>query len=224
VDTGLFTRTDSLPGIGNAPELMSAIFGARDKSAPESVHVPQGYVIYQVTKVEPARSPSFEEIRARVEQEFKGDKSAQMLQQKTAELSEKARSLHDLKKAAKEAGAAVKTSDLVGPSGQVPDLGSLSGPAQVVFEMKPGEISAPINTGRNGVVVALLEKQEPPPAQFAASKERLRDQLLQKKRNELLEVFANNLQKQMEKSGKIKINQQELKRITTPTQSSEAGF
>ncbi len=224
VDTGLFTRTDSLPGIGNAPELMSAIFGARDKSAPDSVHIPQGYVIYQVTKVEPARSPSFEEIRARVEQEFKGDKAAQMLQQKTAELSEKARSLHDLKKAAKEVGATVKTSDLVGPSGQVPDLGSLSGPAQVVFEMKPGEISAPINAGRNGVVVALLEKQEPPPAQFAASKERLRDQLLQKKRNEFLEVFATNLQKQMEKSGKIKINQQELKRITTPTQGSETGY
>jgi peptidyl-prolyl cis-trans isomerase D len=223
VDTGLFTRTDSLPGVGNAPELMSAIFGARDKSTPDSVHIPQGYVIYQVTKVEPARSPSFEEIRARVEQEFRGDKSAQMLQQKTAELSEKARSLHDLKKAAKEVGATVKTSDLVGPSGQVPDLGSLSGPARVVFEMKPGEISAPINTGRNGVVVALLERQEPPPAQFAASKERLRDQLLQKKRNEFLEVFATNLQKQMEKSGKIKINQQELKRITTPTQGSETG-
>ena len=122
VDTGLFTRTDSLPGVGNAPELMSAIFGARDKSAPDRVHIPAGYVIYQVTKVEPARSPSFEEIRARVEQEFKGDKSAQMLQQKTAELSEKARSLHDLKKAAKEVGATVKTSDLVGPTGQVPDL------------------------------------------------------------------------------------------------------
>lgn len=223
VDTGLFTRTDSLPGVGNAPELMSAIFGARDKSAPDRVHIPGGYVIYQVTKVEPARSPSFEEIRARVEQEFKGDKSAQMLQQKTAELSEKARSLHDLKKAAKEVGATVKTSDLVGPSGQVPDLGSLSGPAQVVFEMKPGEISAPINTGRNGVVLALLERQEPPPAQFAASKERLRDQLLQKKRNEVLEVFATNLQKQMEKNGKIKINQQELKRITTPIQGSETG-
>lgn len=223
VETGLFPRTGSLPGIGNAPELMSAIFGARDKSAPESVHIPQGYVIYQVAKVEPARSPSFEEIRARVEQEFKGDKSSQMLQQKTTELSEKARSLHDLKKAAKDAGATVKTSDLVGPSGQVPDLGSLSGPAQVVFEMKVGEISAPINTGRNGVVVGLLEKQEPPPAQFAASKDRLRDQLLQRKRNEFLEVFATNLQKQMEKSGKIKINQQELKRITTPTQGSETG-
>ncbi|MBZ5569386.1 MAG: peptidyl-prolyl cis-trans isomerase [Acidobacteriia bacterium] len=223
VETGLFTRTDSLPGLGNAPEFMSAALSARDKGTPDTVHIPQGYVVYQVTKVELARTPSFEEIRSRVEQEFKADAANRMLQQKTAELSEKARSLHDLKKAAKELGATVKTSDLVGPSSQVPDLGSLSGPASIVFDMKSGEISAPIGTGRSGVVVALLDKQEPPPAQFAASKDRLRDQLLQKKRNEFLEVFASNLQKRMEKDGKIKINQQELKRITTPTQSSEGS-
>jgi peptidyl-prolyl cis-trans isomerase D len=223
VESGLVSRNDPLPGVGNAPELMSAIFGARDKNPPESVHTPQGYIVYQVTKIEPARTPSFEEFRARVEQEYKSDKAGQMLQQKTTELSEKARSLHDLKKAAKEVGATVKTSDLAGPTGQVPDLGALSGQAQVVFEMKPGEISPPINTGRNGAVIALLEKQEPPPAQFAASKDRLREQLLQKKRNEFLEVFATNLQKQMEKSGKIKINQQEMKRISTPVAGSEGS-
>lgn len=224
VETGLVTRNDSLPGVGNAPELMSALFGARDKSTPDRVHVPQGYVVYQVTKVEAARAPSFEEIRTRVEQEYKSDKAQQMLQQKTTDLSEKAKSLHDLKKAAKETGAEVKTSDLVGTTSQVPDIGALTGPAQVVFEMKPGDISGPISTGRSGAVVMLLDKQEPPAAQFAASKDRLREQLLQKKRDEFLEVFATNLQKQMEKSGKIKINQQEMKRITTPAQGTESGF
>jgi peptidyl-prolyl cis-trans isomerase D len=159
-----------------------------------------------------------------VEQEYKADKAGQMLQQKTAELSEKARSLHDLKKAAKELGAAVKTSDLVGPNSQVPDIGSLTGPAQGIFDMKAGEISGPIGTGRNGVVVSLLEKQEPPAEQFAASKDRLREQLLQRKRSEFIEVFATNLQKRMEKDGKIKINQQEMKRITTPTQGTETGY
>ncbi len=225
ITAGPFTRTDSLPGVGNAPEFMSAAFSAHENSTPDSVHIPQGYVVLQVTKVEPARTPTFDEVRARVEQEYKGDQAAKMLQQRTTELSEKARSLHDLKKAAKEVGATLKTSDLVGPSSQVPDLGSLSsGPAQQVFDMKPGEISGAIDSGRSGVVVALLEKQEPPPAQFAASRERIRDQLLQKKRNEFIDIFASNLQKRMEKDGKIKINQQELKRITTPTQGSESGY
>ncbi len=225
VNTGLFTRTDSLPEIGNAPEFTSAVFSARVNGSPDTVHIPQGYVVYQVTKVDPSRSPSFEEIRARVEQEYKADQAGKMLAQKTLELSEKARSLHNLKKAAQEVGATFKTSDLVGPSSQVPDLGSLSsGPASQVFDMRPGEISAPINTGQSGAVVSLVDKQEPPAAQFAASKDRLRDQLLQKKRNDFLDQFAFNLQKRMEKDGKIKINQQELKRLTTPTQGSETGF
>ncbi|MGI9104225.1 MAG: peptidylprolyl isomerase [Terriglobales bacterium] len=223
ISAGPFTRTDSLPGVGQAPELMSALFAAREKNPPETVNVPQGSVIYEVTAVQPARSPSFEEIRARVEQEFKADKAAQMLSQKTMELSEKARSMHDLKKAAKELGATVKSSELVGPSGQVPDIGSLaSGPGADIFEMKPGEISGPINAGRSGIVVALTVKQEPPPEQLAASKDRLRDTLLQKKRAEFVDVFASNLQKRMEKDGKIKINQQEMKRITAPVQGSES--
>ena len=223
-ETGPVTRNDSLPGAGGSPELMSAIFGAKEKGTPESIHIPNGYVVYQTTKVEPARAPSFDEVRSRVEQEYKAEKSQQMLQQKTTELSEKARSMHDLKKAAKEEGATAKSSDLVGPNSQVPDIGALSGPAQVVFTMKTGEISGPINTGRGGAVLALVDKQEPPAAQFAASKDRLRDQLLQKKRNDVLEIFAANLQKQMEKSGKIKINAQEMKRLTTPVQGSETGF
>jgi peptidyl-prolyl cis-trans isomerase D len=106
----------------------------------------------------------------------------------------------------------------------VPDIGALTGPAQVVFSMKQGEISGPINTGRGGAVIALSEKQEPPAAQFAASKDRLREQLLEKRRNEVLEIFAANLQRQMEKSGKIKINAQEMKRLTTPVPGSETGF
>ena len=221
ITTGLFSRGESLPGIGNAPEFASAVFGARDNAPPDMVHLPQGYAIYQVTKIEPPRTPTFDEIRARVEQDYKAEKAGQLLAQQAQELSEKARSEHDLKKAAKQLGAALKTSDLVGPDSQVPDIGSLSGPALVVFDMKKGDISGPIATGRAGVVISLLEKQEPPPEQLAASKDRIRDTLLQKKRSEFLEIFASNLRQHMEKDGKIRVNQQELKRITTPT--SESG-
>ncbi len=223
LSAGPFARTDSVPGLGNAPEFMSAVFGANAKSAPDMVHVPQGYVIYQVTQIEPARTPTFEEIRARVEQEYKADKARNLLASKTQELSEKARSLRDLKKAAKEIGAQLKTSELVGVNSQVPDIGPLTGQAATVFDMQKGEISGPVPTGRGGVVVSLLEKQEPPPEQLTASKDRIRDTILQEKRNQFLEVFVANLRTRMEKEGKIRVNQQELKRITTPTTSGETG-
>ena len=218
LSAGPFSRMDSVPGLGNAPEFMSAVFNAKAKDQPDQVHIPNGSVIFQVTDIVPARTPSFDEIRARVEQEYKADQSRQQLAKKTAELSEKARSEHDLKKAAKEVGAEFKTSELVGVNSQVPDIGSLSnGPAEGVFDMKKGDISGPIDTGRAGVVIALVEKQEPPLEQLAASKDRLRDQLLEQKRNQYLQVFVDGLRARMQKEGKIRINDAEMKKLTTAT-------
>ncbi len=223
ISAGPFTRNDSVPGVGNAPELMSAVFAAHAKNPPDLVHVANGSVIFQVTDVVPARTPSFDEIRARVEQEYKADQARQMLAKKTEELSEKARAEHDLKKAAKDIGAEFKTSELVGVSSQVPDLGSLSGgPAEGVFDMKKGDISGPIDTGRAGAVIALVDKQEPPVEQMAASKDRIRDQLLEQKRNQYLQVFVDGLRSRMEKEGKIRINDAEMKKLTAPTSDSGA--
>jgi peptidyl-prolyl cis-trans isomerase D len=137
-----------------------------------------------------------------------------LLSQKTQELSDRAKTEHDLKKAAKELGAAVKTSDFVLPDGQVPDVGSMSGQASVAFSMKPGDISGPINGGADGVVISVLEVQAPTDADFSAKRDQIRDTLLQGKEQALFQLFVTNLRDQMEKSGKIKINQEELKTLT----------
>ena len=134
-----------------------------------------------------------------------------MLTQKIQELSDRAKSEHDLKRAAKELGATVKTSDFVLPDGQVPDVGSMSGQASVAFNMKPGEISGPINSGTNAVVLAVLENQQPTDADFAAKRDQLRDQLLQQKQQERFGLFVSSLVDEMTRSGKIKRNEEEIK-------------
>ena len=113
-------------------------------------------------------------------------------------------------------GASVKTSNLVTAKDQVPDVGAMSGQASVVFTMKPGEISNPVNNGSTGVVISLLEKQEPTPADFDKGKDQVRDQLVQQKRTELTELFAVNLKDQLEKAGKIRVNETLMKQLTTP--------
>ena len=214
VDSNLFARTDSLPGVGAAPEFMSAVFGAKVNSAPDSVSVPQGDVVYTVTQIVPAATPTFEQIKAKVEQDYKQQQAGALLAQKIDQLDQKAKEDHDLAKAAKEFGATVKTSDMLGPTGQVPELGAMSGPASVAFDLKPGEISGPISAGRTAAVIKVVDRQEPPPAAFAAAQDRLRDTLLQQKRAQMFELFAANLRTQLEKESKIRINQDEMKRLT----------
>jgi peptidyl-prolyl cis-trans isomerase D len=116
----------------------------------------------------------------------------------------------------------LKSSEFVAPDGQVPDIGSMTGPAAVAFSMKPGDISGPINSGENGVVLAVTDVQAPLEADFLAKRDQIRDSLLQGKEQELFGLFVTNLREQMEKSGKIKINQDEMKTLTHA--GSESGI
>jgi peptidyl-prolyl cis-trans isomerase D len=222
VNTDFFSRKDLLPGLGPANQFMEAVFSAAEKSPPEMAPATQGMVIFQLQAIKPAATPTFEEIRSRVEDEFKNERSETLLSQKVQELSDRAKTEHDLKRAAKELGATMKTSDLVLPDGQVPDVGSMSGPAAVAFSMKPGEISSPINGGSTAAVLQLLENQKPDDSEFAAKRDQIRDQLLQGKQQELFGLFVSNLRDQMEKSGKIKINQDEMKQLART--SGESGM
>jgi peptidyl-prolyl cis-trans isomerase D len=173
--------------------------------------------------IKPPATPTFEEIRSRVETEFKNERSGTLLTQKTHELSDRAKADHDLEKAAKELGATMKTSDFVLPDGQVPDIGSMSGAASAAFSLKPGEISGPIDSGNTGIVLAVLEKQSPADSDFAVKKDQIRDTLVEGKQSELFGLFMANLRAQMEKSGKIKINEQEMKTLTKQQAGGEEG-
>lgn len=214
VATDFFSRTDSLPGMEATPQFMDAVFNEPEKAPPDVAQVPQGYVVFELLGVRPPATPTFEEIRSRLETEFKNERAGVLLQQKTQELSDRAKVEHDLKKAARELGATLKTSDFVLPDGQVPDVGAMSGAASGVFNLKPGEISGPINSGTNGVVAHLLEKQQPTDQEFTQNKDEIRQTLLQGKQQELFGLFVSNLRKDMEKSNKIKINQEEMKNLT----------
>ena len=213
VTTEFFSRTDSLPGLAANPQFMDAVFNEPEKAPPDVVQVPQGYVVFQLLGVEPPATPTFEEIRSKVESQFKNERAGFLLQQKTQELSDRAKAEHDLKKAAKDLGATVKTSDLVLPDGQVPDIGSMAS-ASAIFSLTPGQISGPITAGGNGVVAQLLEKQAPTEQEFAEKKNDIRQSLLEGKQNDLFGLFVANLRRDMEKSKRLKVNQEEMKNLT----------
>lgn len=207
---------DALPGIGADPQFMNMVFAQEKNAPPDLATVHSGFVIYQVTDVRPPSTPTFAEIRDRLESEFKNERAAQLLSQRTQELADQAKAKHDLKKAAKEAGAQLKTSDFVAPDAQVPDIGSLTGPASAAFTLKPGEVSGPIITGNTGAVLSLLERQPPPDQDFAAKKDQIREGLTQEKQAESFGLFLSDLHDRMQKAGQIKINQAQLDTLTKP--------
>ncbi|HEX4604424.1 MAG TPA: peptidyl-prolyl cis-trans isomerase [Candidatus Angelobacter sp.] len=212
VQSNMFGRSDALPGIGPQPALMEAVFSTADKSGPQSARTQQSTVVFEVTKVEAARTPSFEESKDRVANEFKNQRANDMLRRKAQEMADRARTEHDLSKAAKEAGATFKTSDVVARTQQVPDIGNLAGPASIAFSMKAGEISNPISVGGGQAVLQMVERQEPSAADpaFLQQRDQLRERLASEKRQEVISLFLNDLGARMEKEGKVKINKAEM--------------
>jgi peptidyl-prolyl cis-trans isomerase D len=120
-----------------------------------------------------------------------------------------------LAKAAKEAGATLKTSELVSRTQPVPDIGSMSGPANVAFTLKQGEISQAVNLGASQAVLQVVERQEPSLSgpEFAKQRDQLRESLSGQKRQQVVEQFKTDLGARLEKEGKVKINKAEMNNL-----------
>ncbi len=187
-------------------QIISKAFQVKQGDPAQFAPTGEGYAIFQVTGVEPAHAPTFADWKNHVLDDYRNDQLPTLLNQKTKELADKAQASHDLAKAAKEVGATVKTSDLVGQSGQVPDFGDVGQVAPQLFDMSVGSISGPINAGRTGVVAKLIDKKEPTPDEIQKNLDRTRDQIREQRQEEAFNLFAGNLMKDYQKRGRIRVN------------------
>jgi peptidyl-prolyl cis-trans isomerase D len=193
----------SLP---DSTQLLAKAFEAKQGDPPQSAPTGEGYAIFQVTGIVAAHAPTFADWKTHVLDDYRDEQLPALLNQKTTDLAQKAKAMNDLAKAAKAVGATVKTSDLVLASGQVPDFGEVGQVAPQLFDMNAGAISGPINAGRTGVVVKILDKEEPTPDEIQKNFEQTRDQLLAERRNELFSVFMSGIWNDYKKHSRIRFN------------------
>ncbi|MGC1463431.1 MAG: peptidylprolyl isomerase [Terracidiphilus sp.] len=186
--------------------LLSKAFASKQGDPPQAAPTGEGDAIFQVTGIAPAHAPAFADWKTHVLEDFRDEELPGQLGQKTTQLSAMAKSSNDLAKAAKAMGATVKTSDLVGLTGQVPDLGAVGQIAPQLFDMAPGNISGPINAQRTGVVAKLTDKQEPTADEIAQNFDQTRDQLLQQRRGDAFNVFMSRVLDDYKKHNRIRLN------------------
>ena len=212
VTTDYLPQGATLPGLVDSSKLITAAFSAKQGSAPQASPVGDGYAVFQVQAIKPAHAPTFDEYKAHLLDDFRQQQLPLLLAKKTNELADKAKAEGNLAQAAKEVGAALKTSDLVDRTAQVPDIGQLASVAPDLFNLNVGQISKAINTGRTGFVAKIDDKQEPSAADIAKNLDATRDKLLGDRREQIFAVFVTDLTDSYQKHGLIRIN----KRAQTP--------
>ncbi len=218
--TDYIAQQDSVvPGVADSSKLLAAAFGANKGAPPQTANTGDGFAVFQVEDVRAAHAPDFASYKDHILSDYRAQQVPVLLEQKTTQLADKAHAENDLAKAAQEMGATIKTSDLVGRTAQVPEIGALATTAPQLFTLKPGQISGPIRGTTTGVVAKLDEVQQPPAQDVAQHLPQAKEALLDQNREEAFAVFVSNLTEQYEKQGRVAVSKQAQAMPTIPGQS-----
>lgn len=201
--TGSLGRDGTIPSLPDSASLLSAAFGVAKGAAPQVASTGEGNAVFQVVDVQAAHAPSFADWKSHVLDDYRDDKAPALLTAQVRKLDDSARQSGDLHKAAAAMNIPVKTSELVGRDGQVPEFAPLSGDAGAVFSLPKGGISGPITTATSAAVAQLIEKQQPTPEDITSHLAATRDKLVDAQRAEVFNVFAGTLMDRYERAGAI---------------------
>ena len=204
VSTDYISKDGVIAGLADGSQLLTQAFAIAKGADPASVSTGDGFAVFQVGDIKPAHAPEFADYRSHLLDDYREQQLPQLLNTQLTKLDDRAKVLNNLAKAAAEMNIPLKTSDLVGKDGQVPDLGAMTGPAAVAFALPKGAISGPLNTGRLGAVLSVVDKQEPSAEEVAKNFAPTREQLLGAQHDEIFRVYLGTLAARYEKAGAIR--------------------
>jgi peptidyl-prolyl cis-trans isomerase D len=205
VTTDYLPKDGVIGGLSDSSALLNQAFTTDKNAAPASVSTGDGFAVFQVQDVKGAHAPDFASYKDHILSDYRDQKAPALLAQRLEQLDARAKQLNDLHKAAAELKVPVKSSDLIGQDAQVPDLGAMTGPANVAFTLPKGAISDAINTGAAGAVLTVIDKQEPTAEESAKNFEQTKDQLLNQQREEIFRVYLGTLAEKYQKGGGIRL-------------------
>ena len=205
--TDYVAKDGVIGSLADSTTVLTQAFSTAKGAAPAFASTGDGYAIFQVDDVKAAHAPAFADYKSNILNDYREQKTPELLNTQLNKLADRAKVLNDLKKAAAEMNLPLKTSDLVGKDAQVPDLGAMSGPGTPIFAMQKGAISNAINTGSNGVVLQVTDKQEPGADEIAKNFAATRERLLGTQRQEFFNIYAETLVTKYEKAGAVVLSQ-----------------
>ena len=209
-ETRPVSASDPLIELANSKDAKDAIFRQRAGELSLPIRTDRGYVVLVVREILPAHAGTLEEVRDKVVADLKGQKSVELARSKAEDLIKRVKGGEKFDPTAKSLGLDSKASDLFARNGSIP--GAASGKQlSAAFNLKAGDVGAPLNLGQNWFVYQVAEKQEPNPADFEKQKRELTEEALQAKRSLAYEAFKTALDARLRQEGKLKLMPEKMK-------------
>jgi peptidyl-prolyl cis-trans isomerase D len=206
---------DPLPGVGTSKEFTDATAALRKGEITAGpVVLPDGKaVVAIVTDLQPAHPASFEEAKAEVRTRATEEKLNKILTAKAAELAARTQALGgDLEKAAKDLKVELKTSNDVDRNGAIESVGTAS-TLPDAFSKPVGAVMGPLTVSGGRIVAKILTKTPADMSLLAAQSETIRNELRQQRARDRAQFFQEGLKDRLKADGKLKVNDDVIKRI-----------
>lgn len=196
-------------------ELDSELFRLNQGQLSMPIKVDRGYAVISVKEIQPARQGQLADVRDRVSADFRREKSVELARTRAEDLAKRVQGGEALPSAAKALGLEMKSSELFARTGSIPAVGSGKQLASA-FSMSTGQTSAATLVGANWIIYRVAQKEEAKPEEFEKQKKELEQALLSQKRGTTYEAFRSALQEKFRKEGKLRVNEQNMRRLMSP--------
>jgi peptidyl-prolyl cis-trans isomerase D len=205
--------TDPLGELGNSTEARDYIFRARPGELSPSLRTDRGYAVLTVKDIQPSRQAALTDVHAKVDADYRAEKSVEVVRKRAEELADKAKGGVKLAVAAKSAGLEAKTSELVSRTDSIPDIGTVRRLPQA-FTLQAGGAAPAFFLGSNWVVYRVEDRQEAVPEDLAKQSKEIEQQLLQSKQQLAYEAFRAALKDRLKREGKLRMNEEALRQAS----------
>ena len=200
----LFRYGQAVPDLGNGDTFENLAFQLRKGEVGTPISVPKGQAIIQLTDIVPEHVPTLEEVRARVEEDYRAQQSRVLAAEKAKQFAAQVKK-GDFAKIAKTDGLTGKESKDFTQQDFVEGVGSGS-QLSSAFTLNVGQTSDVISLGGKSVVFGVVSHTAPNDADFAQQRDQITEELLDRKRSLAFELYRDNLKLQLVRTGELKLN------------------
>ena len=200
----LFRYGQAVPDLGSGDTFENLAFQLHKGEVGTPISVPKGLAIIQLADIVPEHVPTLEEVRARVEEDYRAQQSRVLAADKAKQFAAKVKT-GDFAKVAKADGLTPKESKDFTQQDFVEGVGSGS-ELSSAFTLNVGQTSDAISLGGKNVVFRVVSHTAPNDADFVQQKDQITEELLDRKRSLAFELYRDNLKLQLVRTGELKLN------------------
>jgi len=198
-ESGLFSQTDSIPGIGWSPEILNMIIKLEVGQFSPIINMDNRYFILRLKERKEPYIPDFEKIKDKIREAFIKKKGLDIAKEKIEDclkrMKENPKAI-DFIRTAKECGLKSDSTELFKYGGYIPGIGSSDIFWTVAQGLKEDEFSNAIDMGPGGFyIIKNKQKVSLDEKKFESEKKEFSERLLQQKKQEQFSRFSEDLKR-----------------------------